>query len=164
MADPLSVVGGVNAITSLVPDTSFNIARYTKFLHQKRNEKPESVIVLSFRSLQAERIERLQLDLLSLMQRNEPPVAANDAVTEALSNREQTDGDAIDRDIDSKLHVYGANLQLVLFSAPLTSALSQCTPQLRNFLSRTCVRSVPKLKKCTCTRFHSTTKCQASWY
>ena len=98
--DPLSVASGV--VTFL--GTVMEVAAALKAI---RNDKPESVIVLSFRTLQAERIESLQQELLRLSQeRRDLVVPNNQAGTEAHTDFEERRSE-LNNYIDSNLHVYG---------------------------------------------------------
>ena len=85
MADPLSIAGGVLGIVSLAAQV---VATSQALLTAIREEHRESVIVLSFRSLQAERIENLQQKIINL--------------TGDLRENQQDLGE-----LDGTLHTYG---------------------------------------------------------
>jgi len=79
-----------------IDEASLIIAKLTAYRDAVRESQPDSVIVLSFRTTQTERIEALQRDLVSLIQKKRG--AHVDFVSEE---------DTLNGEIDDKLHTYG---------------------------------------------------------
>jgi hypothetical protein len=115
MADPLSAASGLIAFLSATGEVPAALGAI-------RNDKPDSVIVLSFRTLQAERIESLQQELLGLTETRQNFIwPNNNASTEAPSSfefrsseEERESRDRLNKEIDHNLHVYGIYHQSVL--------------------------------------------------
>jgi hypothetical protein len=95
MADPLSVSG----LALGAAQNSFQFYQnVANLLDAIRREQQDSVIVLSFRPLQAQRIENLQREIIELTrEKQELERAAADSATRK----------ALDKELDVKLHVYG---------------------------------------------------------
>jgi hypothetical protein len=97
--DPFSIL---DRVAGLGPDhTNILVGAISTILSsllKVRQHKPGSIIVLSFRILQAHRIEGLQRELLELAARADSRMASD----EAANNDEQ-----LNAQIDARLHVYG---------------------------------------------------------
>jgi hypothetical protein len=103
MADPLSVTGGVLGVMDLAD----LVDTLSTALHVVRNQNPNSVIVLSFRALQAQRIEALQRDILGRIEnhlRDIPEADTNHPNRQTIGEWK----DMTDQHIDHMLHNYGS--------------------------------------------------------
>jgi len=78
----------------------------TEALKDIRSQKKGSVIILSFRNLQRLRIENLQQDLLNLTQKNLE--SHEGKIPEGYPGDPGDRQDVLNREMDTKLHVYGA--------------------------------------------------------
>ena len=78
----------------------------TEALKDIRSQKKGSVIILSFRNLQRLRIENLQQDLLNLTQKNLE--SHEGKIPEGYPSDPGDRQDVLNREMDAKLHVYGA--------------------------------------------------------